>query len=813
MKVWRCIVFFVLVMLFWLPPALAPAETTVSAEGGDDPQSAPHVMPPVVVRATQNPPRSTTISADVLDLIPNPSGSVTEALKGESRIQYDYQHQSSLTVGEIAPPRISISGAKPYENNFLIDGVSISNTLNPSGLDNSKSAVDLFVGGADMAVFYDTELIDEVQLYASNIPAQYGGFVGGVVDARLREPRSDRWRFKLTGRYSNDSWFDLRHDESASDTPDRQPEFTLYRTGISADGPLNDQASLLLSFSRLQATIPLLRTRADGSSYKDDQERTSENYFARLTLDPHNDLKIHFDLTYAPYSARRWDPTFRDSDWSIDNRAWRFATRFDYILSGGVLTGKAAFSRNGFSRDSDSDYRYAGADDQYGGLGDARNKNREADISLDFVSTDHTRGQIVWTYATGLAYGYKHTDMWNEPIVLHSLTATRRTLQTYEGVSQSRHNSTLAGYGQVELRWNRLLLRPGVRIDHDRFSGNTDFAPRFKSEYDLFGNDSLRLGFGVNRYYGQHLSAYAFRRHRPIHTQIYDIQSDGSEVPRDPSTSATRDYRSDGLETPYSDELSGEISGSLPYFDYGVSVVRRWHKRQLVSKTKDGTSYALTNDGQGNYEALSAYVSRAFSTARFGRHQLTLSATQSKTRSDNGYFDSNFREDLVLQGFELDFDSVYYNGRFMSRSELPAENFNAPLIVALTLNSSFFNDRLRLLSVVRWRDSSKGIISDRRLSSETPYGTTSGSSTAASSFWITPRGGYAQAYKSETISGGVVTDLTVEVDLVRRQERCFTLVAEVVNLFNDRVETGQTLDETPVVNHGRGFYAGFEMSF
>ncbi len=87
-----------------------------------------------------------------------------------------------------------------------------------------------------------------------------------------------------------------------------------------------------------------------------------------------------------------------------------------------------------------------------------------------------------------------------------------------------------------------------------------DIAPRFKFEYDIFGNNALRVGAGANRYYGRHLSAYAFHRYRPIITQRYDI-SDGSEVPHGPTVGVSKSYNSSGLSTPYSDEISGELSG------------------------------------------------------------------------------------------------------------------------------------------------------------------------------------------------------------------------------------------------------------
>lgn len=806
-------IFLLLLVLFYAEDVIARDHQSAPAEVPREVVTPVHTLSPVIVHATSLTAGKATIGGAELEMLPSATGSITEALKGMAQIQYDYQRQSSLTVGEIDPPRISISGAKPYENNFMIDGMSVTNTLNPSGLDDRRTAVELVVGGGDTAIFYDTSLIAAVQVYSSDIPAAYGGFVGGVVDATLREPLFERWRFSLGGRYTHDSWFDLRNEDTASRTPDNQPRFRIYRAGLSAEGPVNDYAALLLSYTRHKSSIPLTRLTADGIIYTDSQQRSNENYFARLSLQPHNELKVNLDLTYAPYAVLRWDPTFRDSEWTIENRSWRFATQVDYFLASGVLTGKVAAAQHGFSRDSKNNFRYFGPDDKYGGLGDARNRSRDANASISFLSTDLDMPAGHFNYATGVEYGYKHIDMWNEGLMMLSVTATRKTIQTYEEISQSRHNSNLGGYGQVEMSWHKLLVRPGVRIDYDRFSGNSDISPRFKTEYDLFGNNALRLGFGLNRYYGQHLSAYAFRRHRPINTQIYDIQPDGTEIPRNPTVSATRSFSSDGLATPYSDEMTGTMSGSVLGFEYAFSAIRRKHQKQLISKSPDGLAYVLTNDGKSEYRGVSGSLARAFTTDHFGRHRVSLSATKSKTSSVTGYYDADVRENLVIQGYALTYDMVFYQEKLVPRADLPAENYNAPLIAAVTINSSFCADRLRLMSVVRWRDSGKGLVPDRRISADTPYGTTSGSSTAASNFWINPDGGYSQAYTTGKISGGATTDISVELDLYRGNERTFTLVGDVLNVFNGRVETGQALDGTKIVNHGRGFYLGFQMVF
>lgn len=792
------------------------AQTEMPIKVSDEEQGSPpaaHVLSPVVVHATTIETGENTIGGGELEMMPSTTGSATEALKGMSQIQYDYEQRSSLTLGEIAPPRISISGAKPYENNFMINGMSISNTLNPSGLNHIKSAVDLTVGGSDANTFFDTDLIESVTVYSSNIPAKYGGFLGGVVDANLRAPRADRWRFRIKGRYTEDSWFKLRNVDNESDSPTNQPKFKIYSTGVSADGPLNDVVSLLLSTSRQRSIIPLKRTYSDGITTNDEQERTNENYFARLILQPEGDLTVSFDVTYAPYDALYWDATFRDSEWTIENRSWRFASQADYVLPAGAITGKVAYAQNGFSRDSVSNYRFSDSDNRFGALGDIKIKNREFDASVSFTSDDFLTAGYSWKYTTGLDYGYKHADMWSEEITIESLLPSRRTVQAYEGVAQSRHNSSLGGHLQTEVTWKRLLLRPGARVDYDRFSGNVDVAPRFKAEYDLFGNRLIRLGVGANRYYGQHLRAYAFRRHRPIHTQIYDIQIDGSEIPRSPTVGTSREYGSDGLATPYSDELTGEVVGFVAGFDYGFTAIRRKHKKQLISKTEDRTHYFLTNDGKSDFRGLNFFISHSFVTQSFGRHRVSFNITKSQTNTVNGSYDADVTVVQTLSGYELSYDSVFYNGKYILRSDLPAENYNSPTVFALTISSSFFNDHLRVMSVSRWRGSSKGLTLDRRLNNDTPYGTISGSHVSASNLWVNPEGGYSHAYRSGKISGGAVTDLKFEVDIYCKNDYVLTLVGEVVNIFNGRMETGGVIDETRIVNHGRGFYAGMQVNF
>ncbi len=259
----------------------------------------------------------TTIDGQELHAMPTRSGSVTETLKIAPNVQFSNEESSSLTQGEIAPPRISISGAKPYENNFLIDGTSVSNTLNPTGLGadgDSVSPGQLDVNGADQTIFYETSLVDSVSVFTSNVPAKYGAFVGGVVDAELKDPRMDRWRGSLLGRHARSEWFDLRGVDDESDSSEGQPRFKRYFTQGMVDGPIGENAAVLLSASRRWSVIPLLLEENEESERIQDQRRSNENFFAKVLLAPNSDVELRLDATYAPYSEKRWKPSWPGSE-------------------------------------------------------------------------------------------------------------------------------------------------------------------------------------------------------------------------------------------------------------------------------------------------------------------------------------------------------------------------------------------------------------------------------------------------------------------------------------------------------------------
>jgi hypothetical protein len=774
-------------------------------------------LEPVNVLGEKHQPGKATIAGKELHSLPSHTGTITEALKGFSNVQFSNDETSSLTGGEIRPPRVSIAGAKPYENNFLIDGMSVSNTLNPSGLDQNSDSPNwnnLVVHGADQTIFYDSNLVDSATVYSSNVPVKYGNFLGGLVAAELVNPRADRWHGVFEGRHTRSEWFDLRSVDDESETSDNQARFRADSLFVSVDGPVDDKLALLFAVSRNWSVIPLQFQEDDGTYSDKNQHRLNENFFAKALFTPSSDLQLTLDATYAPYSEKRWKSGWGNSDWTIENKAYRLGSKLSWSTDAGVLTLRGAYAQNGFSRDSATNVWTSNTitNEQDGGIGDATTTSRDLDAKLDFEVAEFATRDILWRISSGLDIKNVTTNMWNEAARSEGTTASYWVTTDYLEHDQTRTLNSLGWYAQPEFEWGRFTFTPGLRIDYDDYSYNTNTAPRLKVEFDTMGDGTLRLVGGVSRYYGGELRAYAFDRYRPYITNRIK-RSTGQIMPT--LYGKDRSYLAKDLDTPYSDETMGAILGEIMGFEYGVELVHREHRDQLISKTEGDNLYEMTNEGKSTYDGLTVTLARSFETARLGVHSFNLGVSSSRTKTFNGAYDSEVRTSLTSNSYPYDYDRVYYDGDIVDRSGMPADNYNAPVVVTLSWLGSFCDDRFRVSSVSRWRDSTTGLVRDARLDDETPYGTVSGSDKTPSSQWLSPdRQEFYDAYRKGVISGGLVTDVAMELDAVKSEKFTLSFLLDVTNVFSSASHSGVAQEGVPHERiRGRGYYAGVRCEF
>lgn len=193
----------------------------------------------IIVRSTPTSQTTGTqmITADQIQRMPIRNGSITELLKNNPNVQFANSSDNGNTPGELQPENVSFHGEKFYQNNFMIDGLSNNNTINPGAnggeliaSPDGYSPTDLPAGGAQ-SFWINSELIESAEVFDSNISAKYGNFTGGVVDAKLKKPNLTKAGGRVSYRTTNDHLTQYHVNESIQTDFDRavnlyyQPEF------------------------------------------------------------------------------------------------------------------------------------------------------------------------------------------------------------------------------------------------------------------------------------------------------------------------------------------------------------------------------------------------------------------------------------------------------------------------------------------------------------------------------------------------------------------------------------------------------------
>ena len=128
------------------------------------------------------------ITADDIQSIGTKNSDIASALEANPNITISGSSSQSKNAASITPQKISINGGKFYQNNFNIDGISNDSLLDPAldSADQRKDTNHNDVSGNESNFFLDLDLVEEIKIYDSLIPARYGSFTGGVIDVKTK---------------------------------------------------------------------------------------------------------------------------------------------------------------------------------------------------------------------------------------------------------------------------------------------------------------------------------------------------------------------------------------------------------------------------------------------------------------------------------------------------------------------------------------------------------------------------------------------------------------------------------------------------
>ncbi|MBH3428999.1 TonB-dependent receptor [Pseudomonas alkylphenolica] len=690
-------------------------------------QSALNLANTVVSTRTSPHQGETTLDRKTIDALPGGNGDITSLLKIHPNVQFDNNQLSSKNPGEIAPANISINGAKYYQNAFLVDGMSMNNDINPG--DSQHNLVNS-VPGRSQGLALDTELLEDIKVYDSNIGARYGGFNGGVVAAETRQPTKDL-HGKVSYQTTRSSWTRYHVDEdeqakfdaaSSGSSYAYQPDFVKHFVRATLEGHLTENLGLLANVTQKTSTIPVnvFSSNNDGkagyTAQQEDQERKSQSVFLKAVYKASERLDLEGSFTSSPEEATYFRDNALDTGYTIKSGGTLLNFKADYQADSAKITQQFAWSRMENSRDSDADdwnnwvkndvKNWGVSTPQEGGYGDIDQtqdsyeyKLEAAWDAMDFYGSRHS-------LTTGMelkyqAFSYERLTA-SDVNVYGALPGTTtcasasslggdrycdsdarqyvRQLTRYAAGDFDFNVNSAALYVQDEIEIGRVTLRPGVRLDTDDYMQQTTVAPRLALEWDVFGDQRTRISAGRNRYYGRNSAYWALREGvNSLQTRYARTAAGGAWT----KTSFANDAQFNKLDIPYDDEWTLGITQQVRDLELALKWVRREGRDQVMQKVVDNSgdpsltsSYDVyTNDGKSNTEVVTLTLTPLLSYDVWGtRNSGQLAADWTHFNTTHTDYSEEFEDD----------DYVRYNGQIMHISELPPSNYNHDWTYRLT---------------------------------------------------------------------------------------------------------------------------------
>jgi hypothetical protein len=673
----------------------------------------------------------TVIGRKAIQAFPGANGDITTLLRMHPSVQFNSTQQSSNSPGEIDPADISINGAKYYQNNFMIDGISINNDLDPG--EHSYNSIRQFDSAPSRShgIALDADLLEEVRVYDSNVPAEYGGFNGGVVDAITRKPTQEL-HGKISASMTRSQWTkyhisgdDQESFDNASDEQ-YQPEFEKTTVRGTLEGHLTEDFGAILNFSQKRSTIGLNGyengyTSPNGDNSRD-QTRRIDNYLLKTYWNVNDRLTLDTSFTYAPQENTYFQANRINSAFVNEGGGYQGSLKATWLADNATWTHKLALTNLTSSRDADSNdyinWYYSQAKNwgnpssntarsAEGAFGDLEQTQRgvtyttKADwLPIQFSGTEHT-------LTTGMELSHQ-VATWERLDTVTAATSFTRDNGASCGTDslcsvspllngstrQYANRKTEYAAGEIEITENKyafflqdkiqygqLTLRPGLRFEGDDYMEKKTVAPRFSGDYDVFGDRSTVVVFGANRYYGRNLFKYRLADGRNSLLTSYTRRNQTA------AWTGTRQgnlSKFSTLDIPYDDELTLGIDQRWLDTDFRLKYVNRKGRDKINRslgrvqglETPEGFAteyFTYTNEGRSESDNVTLSITPLNELKFQGtRTSVQLAFDWSRTKDAYGNYDDAINSELYTN------EDVLYDGSLMKYSELPASNFNRP---------------------------------------------------------------------------------------------------------------------------------------
>lgn len=579
--------------------AVAPvyAETVEKAQTKEK-----NMLTEIVVYGDQNQSMSSTQSVTQNDIkkAPVTNGNMTDYLRSNPHVRYEYSDQNSFQRGEIKPDNISINGADYNQTTFFVDNVNVNNDMGLGSdlFDGTMATVPL--ANHSQAYFFDANLLSSIVVHDSNVSASLGGFSGGAVVAKTKQ-YDGKDRIKLSYRTTDSSWAKFNVEEKdverfkkavpEGSIAEFQPKYAKHFVNIMAEKGLGENLGAVIGFSRRASDIQQSRQiNPQGDRDNQTHSRRSDNALLNFNLTPNDQHRFELGLRYSDYRERKFYATNIDSNVYDYHSAYGATLSWVNALQSGVLTSTLAYDHFKDKRTAPSTHMKTIIvdDNEYtlGSMGNSQLNQKNTHFSLEYAINPFDTG--AFNHSVSLGGIFQHTayrfnrdaDALGEIITQidlgmdldgdgkNDIFENKSSNVARKGTVKT-HYQNLAFYAEDLITWKNLEFRAGLRVERDDYLKNTNIAPRTVLRYKPF--ESTALSVGWNRYYGRSFASMK------LSEGIFKL--DGHDTFR------YKDTRS--FKTPHSDELSFGIEQTLSPFTVNLKYILRNNKQRIVLQEKE----------------------------------------------------------------------------------------------------------------------------------------------------------------------------------------------------------------------------------
>lgn len=786
-----------------------------------------------------------TFDRDFIAKRPSGNGDIASVLKIHPNVQFDNSQLSSKTPGEISPANISINGAQFYQNAFIVDGVGFNNDIDPA---EDNPALLASAPGRSQGLALDTDLLDSITVYDSNVPASYGRFTGGVVEANTREP-SKELHGKISAQMTRSSWTRYHIDKEQQEEFENsggageQPKFTKKIIRGTLEGHLTDSFGLMGSFSQKRSTIPLSAYSANNVEQmgyqKQKQKREIDNYFVKAHWQISDALTLEGSITHAPETNHYFAANVKNSGVDLKSGGQQYALKLKWDADWAYIEQNLAYGMLQQSRDSDENDYFTwrksaaanwGIGDKPttlsldGGYGDIEQKQKTYQYKLAVNWLPLTTGFVTQNWSAGLEANWQHvnyerlTESGTYVLPQKADTCIRAdgsvanaclispTINGWEGqYLRQRTRFTagefdfttreLAAYLQNDIHIGRVKVRPGIRLDNDNYMQKTTAAPRLAVEYDVLGDQGTVLTAGANRYYGRNISSWRLQdgRNRLRFTDIRSsVDADWQAV-----TQAANSTLFNKLDIPYDDEWMLGLKQRVAGVELGLKYVNRTGKDQVIQMKGDkinqpstdptlSKNYATyTNDGRSRTDIITL-TAQPLQSINFAGTQTAALLALDWTKSKSSAPDYT---DSTEAGTYYDNEYIQYKGSVIRYADRPASNFNRPWTARLNTITQMDALNLTLSNFIRYR---AGYTKPDRTGKKTEY-----------------QGQQINIWDEIKYSAAVTWDMRLAWDLPLSKDQAAFVNLDIFNVLDKRVTTNAEstfISTVPTYEVGRQFW-------